>query len=202
MTKREPAEALRRMRSDKEHGKLGQARDGIRLIGWRKSWQVVRSTVARSYWDWRYPPPTPDWESAGVSPGRLMAREDDTAGGFTTRFERADLEVVFLAPDLVRVTWHPGLDPVPYGIEKQQWPPTDHTDLSVDLADDGTLAFRTRDGALLRRDAPPARHDDGWRHQATLHPDEQVHGLGERALPFDMRGHACQMWQRGPGGHY
>src|SRR5947209_15900262 len=122
MTKREPADALRRMRSDKEPGKLGQARDGIRLLGWRKSWQVARSTVARSYWDWRYPPPVLDWEGPGISPGRLLSR-DDSSSGFTARFERADLEVLFLAPDLVRVTWHPGIDPVPYGLEKQDWLP-------------------------------------------------------------------------------
>jgi alpha-glucosidase len=29
-----------------------------------------------------------------------------------------------------------------------------------------------------------------------------VHGLGERALPFDVRGHSCTMWNRGPGGRY
>ncbi|HEV3351985.1 MAG TPA: TIM-barrel domain-containing protein [Acidimicrobiales bacterium] len=201
MTNREPARLLRRLRPVKEPGKLRQALDGIRLLGWRKSWQVARSTAAHAFWDWRYPTPAPDWERPGTRPGRLLAR-DDCPDGFSARFEHAELEVRFLAPDLVRVTWHPGLDPVPYGIDPQEWPTATSRELSVDLADDGTLEFRATDGRLLRRDLPPERHGQGWRHRAGLHQGERVHGLGERALPFDLRGHSCEMWNRGPGGRY
>lgn len=201
MSGREPAKLLRRLRPAKEPGKVRQALDGIRLIGWRKSWQVARSTVAGAYWDWRCGPPAPDWDSPPLQPGRLL-RRDDAPDGFTARFEHADLDVRILASDLVRVTWHPGLDPVPYAIDRQTWPPAPHPDIHVDVSDDGTIEFRTSYGRLLRRDLPPERHGPGWRHRAELHADERVHGLGERALPFDLRGHSCEMWNQGPGGRY
>jgi alpha-glucosidase len=180
---------------------LHQALDGIRLLGWRKSWQVARSTVTHAYWDWRYPAPRPSWDRPGSSPGRLLNR-DSCTDGFSARFERADLEVRFLAADMVRVTWHPGLDPVPYALERHEWPVPESRELVVDLTDDGTLSFTRTDGRLLRRDLPPERHGEGWRHRAALHPGERVHGLGERALPFDLRGHSVEIWNRGPGGRY
>lgn len=203
MTKREPAKLLRRLRPAKEPGKLHQALDGIRVLGPRKSWQVALSTATHAYWDWRYPAPRPTWDAPGSTPGCLLAR-DECPDGFNARFERADLEVRFLAADLLRVTWHPGLDPVPYAIERHDWAGTapEAAELAVDLSDDGALAFTTNDGRLLRRDSPPQRHGDGWHHGAALHDGERVHGLGERALPFDLRGHSVEIWNRGPGGRY
>src|SRR5207253_328582 len=82
------------------------------------------------------------------------------------------------------------------------WSPVVQPELTVDLADDGTLTFTTADGRPLRSDRPPLRHGPGWRHQAPLRTGEQIHGLGERALPFDLRGHTCAMWNSEPGGHY
>src|SRR5205807_6338960 len=101
-----------------------------------------------------------------------------------------------------RVTWHPGADPLPYAIAETAWSPVAQPELTVDLADDGTLTFTTADGRPLRSDRPPLRHGPGWRHQAPLRTGEQIHGLGERALPFDLRGHTCAMWNSEPGGHY
>jgi alpha-glucosidase len=202
VTKREPAQLLRRLRPATELGTLRQALDGIRLLGWRKSLQVARSTVAHGYWDWRYPMPSPDWAAPGTGPGRLLTREEGP-NGFTVRFDAADLEVRHLASDLVRVTWHPGVDPVPYAIARHEWSGSATApDIVAELSDDGTLEFHAADGSLLRRDLPPERHGEGWRHRARLHADERVHGLGERALPFDLRGHSCEMWNRGPGGRY
>ncbi len=43
-------------------------------------------------------------------------------GGLTVNFENAQLEVRFLAPDFVRVTWTPGELPYPYTIARTQWP--------------------------------------------------------------------------------
>ena len=77
MTKREPAKLLARLRPAKEPGKVRQALDGIRLIGWRKSWQVVRSAAEHAYWDRRYPVRSPDWDAPGVTPGRLIDRNDN-----------------------------------------------------------------------------------------------------------------------------
>jgi alpha-glucosidase len=191
------------MKPATEPGKLRQALNGVRLMGVRKSIQVLVSTGQTMWWDRRFAPRPPDWRSLGQTPGRLRARiELDSGSGFTAQFDHAELEVRFLARDLVRVTWHPGLDPVPYAIARRDWPPVDEPEITVDLADDGALTFRTLDASVLRRDLPPTRHGTGWRHLAVLHEDEQVHGLGERALPFDLRGHTCAMWNAEPGGHY
>jgi alpha-glucosidase len=131
-----------------------------------------------------------------------LLNQETRPDGFTASFERADLEVRFLAADLVRVTWHPGLDPVPYALERHEWPVPESRDVVVDLTDDGTLAFSTTDSRLLRRDLPPERHGDGWHHRAALHVGERVHGMGERALAFDLRGQSVEIWNRGPGGRY
>ncbi|HEY9618656.1 MAG TPA: alpha-glucosidase, partial [Microcoleaceae cyanobacterium] len=56
------------------------------------------------------------------SPGKLL-RAESWARGAYFYFERAELEVYFLKPDFVQLTWQPGLLPVPYALAKS----IDHT---------------------------------------------------------------------------
>jgi len=203
MTKREPAQVLARLRAGKqgkEPGKLAQAINGIQVIGFRKSLQTVLCTAQKAWWERRHAPPAPVWGSRGVGPGRMLKLEPDPPH-CRARFEHAELDVRWLASDLVRITWHPGADPVPYAIAREQWPSFEPGGFGVGIEEDGSLVFRVED-RLLRRDLPPVRHGTGWCHRAVLHPDEQVHGLGERALPFDLRGTTSTMWNSEPGGHY
>ncbi len=57
-------------------------------------------------------------DATPVTPGGLQRVEvwNPGPGAVVFHFERARLEVVFLAADVVRVSWGPGITPVPYAI--------------------------------------------------------------------------------------
>jgi alpha-glucosidase len=143
------------------------------------------------------------------------AAESD-ARGAAVDFERARLECLFLAPDLVRVSWGPGLQPLPYALAKTRWPgcATDLRDaggggtrlegpeVRVDIGPEGGLDFAGPRGSLLRRDRPPALDGRGWTLCSAPLGGESLHGLGLRAAGFDLRPGDYRMWNRDPGGSY
>ncbi|WP_026098946.1 glycoside hydrolase family 31 protein [Kamptonema formosum] len=133
------------------------------------------------------------------SPGKLLQAEPAVRGAHFY-FERAELEVSFLAPDFVRVDWFPGIPPVPYGICRHDWPEVEKalekTDegwsvssesLKVTVGVDGSLKWSDSAGVTLREELPPRRKNEGWVHQARLRKEESLYGLGERAAPLDLR---------------
>jgi alpha-glucosidase len=140
-----------------------------------------------------------------------------TAKGAHFYFEKAELEISILAPDLVRVDWFPGIPPVPYAISKQDWqevetvleetaegwtvsskPPAEQasTALKVIISVDGSLKFYDSTGQTLREELPPQRSRQGWTHQARLREEEHIYGLGERAAPLNLRA-AREMTEKG-----
>jgi alpha-glucosidase len=169
---------------------LGYAPKALRFSRWKD--RVERDLVI--------PPPAETF----ASPGKLLQAEARPQGA-QLYFERAELEITFLAPDLVRLTWQPGLLPVPYGIVPQDWPPVateleaaaegwtvyslaaDSRVLQVDIAPDGSITYRDGQGQVLRREQPPAKPGEGWTHRTELHPEEAIYGLGERATPLNLR---------------
>jgi alpha-glucosidase len=188
---------------------------GARLLGPRRTLQVIRYSLQKAWLDWWYAPATPRWDTAGVPPGSLVEADaaDPSSARFT--FGWGDLEVRFLAPDLVRVTWHPGADPVPVAIARTEWPPCEvrrgrsgdatvlaSAELEATVAGDGAITFQTPAGAVLRHVLPPRWHERGWAYRALLAADERVHGLGERAAPLDLRPGTYRLWNTGPGGSY
>lgn len=139
-----------------------------------------------------------------TSPGKLLQAEARPQGA-QIYFERAELEVEFLAADLVRLTWQPGLLPVPYGIGPQDWSSVStgleataegwtvfslsgaSRELQVVIAQDGSITYLNSQGQVLRREQPPAKPGEGWTHRAELRSEEAVYGLGERAAPLNLR---------------
>ena len=89
-----------------------------RHYGLKQALPIIQFTSLRNRLDREYQldlqtQPT----SLDVVPGRL--REVKTiSGGAYFRFERATLEAIFLAPDLVRLTWEPGQLPVACALAK------------------------------------------------------------------------------------
>ncbi len=149
--------------------------------------------------------------SAPVVPGDLQGVET-SPGGAVCRFQRMDLELQFLAADLLRVTWGPAPLPVPYVLAKTEWPPPAvrvlrsdghvemHSEaLRVDVERDGALRLRTPAGRLLREERPPERRGESWRHRAPLRPREHLYGLGNRVRPLNLRGQRLGIWNRDPG---
>jgi len=116
---------------------------------------------------------------------------------------------------LVRITWQPGVLPVPFALARDAWAPPETrldqsdavvtvatSELRVTVGGDGAVEVRDDDGRLLRREEPPLRHDPGWAIRWTLADNDRVHGLGERAASFDLRGGSYELWNKGPGGNY
>jgi len=155
-------------------------------------------------------------------PGRALdARPVVGAGGGVVgarcRFEEAELELLFLAPDTVRVSWLTDQAPPPWGIT--DWaaaPPGSPVEpsleapggpwtlrsplLSVHVSPDGSVRFVSGTGALLRHELPPIRRGTARTLRALLRPGERVAGLGEQAGPLDLSGSAHRLWARDPGG--
>ncbi len=148
------------------------------------------------------------------TPGKLKNSEA-IPGGARVQFENAEVEILFLAEDLVRVTWQPGELPAGYGLADVEWMPieTEAHDtgllfsvcsdkLQIFVTPEGMLKYLDENGQVLRIEQPPQRQDQRWTHQADLDPDEHVYGLGERAAPLNLRGGAYHMWNTDPGGSY
>lgn len=142
-----------------------------------------------------------------------VARE---TGGVRLTLEHGDLEILVLAPDLIRVSWLPGLEPVPYAIAKppQEWSSPDFeweeresawelrtSALALRIGQDGSLTWLDARGRLLREDLPPERAGQRLRHRARLRGEEHIYGLGERAFPLNLRGRIYTLWSFDPNSY-
>lgn len=147
------------------------------------------------------PPPAETFSQ----PGKLV-RAEPIAQGAQVYFEQAELEVAFLTPDLVRLNWKPGLPPVPYAIARHEWEPvatqldetaegwvvssrspTDDPVMQVTIRNDGGITFADAAGTILREELPPEKPGDGWTQRSRLRSEEAIYGLGERAVPLNLR---------------
>ena len=159
-------------------------------------------------------------------PGSLQAVEPIQCGAIF-RYAYSNLEVKFLASDLVRISWSPGKEPIPYGIAKAEWPPVQvdlvqnvvgwqltSDQLSVHLSEDGGIKFTDPGGVNMRSDLPPERSDplfpasgslhqeSSWTLRTRMEPESAIFGLGLRASPLNLRGRSYRMWNTDPPGGY
>ncbi len=162
-------------------------------------------------------------DAAAVSPGRLERVEvwNPQPGTTQFHFERARLEVAFLAGDVVRVTWGPGPDPVPYAITEALSGPVSEiqahpldvlradgpwvlrsASLEVTVSPDGSLRTARPGGTLLRNESAPARRGSAWEQSFSMRAGERMCGLGEQASGIDLRGGTFTLWNTDPGGSW
>ncbi len=153
-------------------------------------------------------------------PGRLL-EVTSLPGGARFAFERAGLEIRFLAPDLVRLSWEPGQPPPPYAIAKNeaQWQPVEthihqrngdfhliSPSLHLLISADGAISFLTLQGDCLRASTPPQfrllPEGSAWTDSFQLKEDEHLYGLGEHAGPLNLRGVHFRLWNNDPAGSY
>jgi alpha-glucosidase len=193
----------------------------LRSLGIRKVIPILQYTLQRDRLDRRYLQriqPEPPGEP--VPPGAVQDMEI-LPNGSRFSYECADLEIQFLAPDLVQVSWSPGIPPLPYALSEKEWTGAKilrletgdgwsySTDaLEVKIGRQGALTFQMPGGQVLRSDLPPTRPiqpsnaPTPWSHTTRLAPDEHIYGLGERAAPLNRRGRSYSMWNTDPGGSY
>lgn len=149
-----------------------------------------------------------------ISPGKFQTVEIlENAANF--EFENSNLEVFFVSPDIVRISWEPGEIPIPYTLIETEWP-----DVNLDISQDndgwnfssdsfilhinegGVVTYRDLNGHILRKEFPPFRMDNSWFHFTEMEPDLHIYGLGERASSLNLRGGEYQIWNTDPRGSY
>jgi alpha-glucosidase len=182
---------------------------GLRTIRYTRQRDRLDRNYAANY-------PTGSFQEVGE-----LVHASGSVGGACFKYQRAEMEMQFLAPDLVRVSWRPGKEPVPYALSTQEWSEVaiemaniegEHLltseALQVRIQSGGALLFKDSRGALLRSELPPeyrtAEKEEfiQWRQRARLDSTEAIYGLGERAAALDRRGGSYRMWNSDPGGSY
>ncbi len=132
------------------------------------------------------------------------------------------LNVTFLAPDLVSLTWiqdEPEPEfPIPYALVKGEldW---DGVDFGIDdrgeevvvvgeqlqvhvSRADSSVTLTDAEGRVIRRSLGFAWAQSGEvRERVALSPEERCFGLGERATPWNRRGQVHILWNRDPAGY-
>lgn len=149
-----------------------------------------------------------------LPPGDLQSTEP-TQRGVRLVFAGAALEVEFLAADVVRLTWDPGVPPAPDALSgAPPWPAPEVTvdsgpegvsvsvaALSVRVAEDGSVTAMIG-GVERRRWSPPLRRGESWQSRFRPLDGERFFGLGEQAAGADLRGGRFRLWNRDPGGSW
>ncbi len=200
--------------SDNQPGFVDLVRAGVRLVGIRGSLQTARFSLRKARLDRRYERsrPTGPEVRPGV-PGEV--RREGAARIYP--FGELELEVLFLDQNLVRLTWTPGRLPVPSALTDEPGPLGGQgvevleeddgrrlrtVELDLTIALDGGIDLCDGQGNLVRRERPPVRTAEKWTATVDLAPDDRVHGLGERAAPFDLRPGTYGLWNTEQSGSY
>ncbi|HMK62206.1 MAG TPA: TIM-barrel domain-containing protein, partial [Acidimicrobiales bacterium] len=183
---------------------------GLRTVGEVVAHSARRRRLGSSEWAERTPHEDP------VEPGALLECEQlDHGARFV--FERAELEVLVLADDVVRLSWIPGDEPLPYAaVPPSHWKApavqlAPHASggqrlrspgLEVHVASNGEVSLLRLDGTLLRQERAPRRRRNWWEHRYRPRAGERLSGLGEQAAGVDLSGGRYRLWNRDPGGSW
>ena len=208
---------------------LKQILTSVQFIGLPATLRIVQATLLRDWYERRFREPAAP-EIAPKSPGELLGVEAAPSGA-RCKFTNAELEILFLTPHLVRLSWEPGQLPLPYAIAKTEWLPVDVTisssrrprrqgrrleqngftltsgEVSLTVGADGGITYHAGD-VELRAEHPPRWEGEAWTQHSRLDAEERIHGLGERAATLNLRASApessvtYQMRNTDPGGHY
>jgi len=185
---------------------------GLRTAGLANSLRSLRYALYKDRLERRYLDQEPPVQT--LRPGSLLDATQ-IGRGACFRFEHAELEILFLAPDLARLSWSPGRVPLPYAQSGADWPPAEVTlkeadqgwtlesaSLHLDVGQEGKVRFLDGQGRILRTDLPPEKAGEGWVQGAELAPEEHIYGLGEQTGPMNRRGTSNRMWNSNPGSSY
>jgi alpha-glucosidase len=184
---------------------------GVRLIGLGNARRAVLYARRRDRIDRRFAGRAA--QGRAHDPGRLL-EVTPVAGGLLARFERDSLELLLLAPNLVRTTWGDAPrhsyavvadpDPLPQvRLEMREGGARIVGDrLAVELEGSGAVRVVDATGTLLREEGPPLRRGTEWSQRMSFPLGTPFYGLGERARGFPLRPGRYRLWHRDPGGSY
>lgn len=198
---------------------LSEARLFFSFAGVNTTLATLRYTLRRRQWDRRTPPVVFEHLSTeSNSPGRLIEVQT-VPGGASFVFERAGLEAVYLATDLVRFSWEPGQPPLPYALEDRKWNPPEinvsqtaegfhivSPAIRITVHPNGAVTSSDGRGVEIRSVNPPrfkpASHGPTWTEAIRLRSEEHLYGLGEHTAPLNLRGRTFTFWNSDPSGSY
>ncbi len=185
---------------------------GVRFIGLSTTLASLRYAVRRSRQDARYRRTSRHGET--LAPGKIT-QACSIPQGARFYFEQAELEILYLAPDLIRVSWTPGEPPVPYAISDRSWEGDtvelveqdglwclEGTQYYVEVKLTGEIHYATKDRRTLREELAPRRKDQCWELEVNIPEEAVILGLGERAAGLNLRGNNFRFWNLDPGGSY
>jgi len=212
---------------------LGKFIDGVKTLGLNVTLQSALYPLRKRFYSAKFTSPAPAGNAATTYTfaGRVLAHHQTPAAGdigrqtLDLRCENAQVQLVLLAADLIRVRVRPNsrleqpahqpAEPFSYAVctKAADWPPTP---FSLHEEQDAltirteklhchidknpfALTFLDPDGAVICADAAGA----GWRGDNVacwkrLPPDERIYGLGQKTTPLDKRGVITSMWNRDP----
>lgn len=170
----------------------------IRFLGILNTLRTILSTLHRDFIEWRFR--RPQSTAQKTKPGPLRsASVTDRGGNF--EFTNAELEIRFLKPDLINLTWKPGKETPAYARSKEEWPRVSVTSeptpqggyalstkkLTVTISTYGKVVIKDKQDQIIRTEHPPRKQGERWFHDIPLEMDEKIHGLGEKAGPLNLR---------------
>ncbi|HTX62868.1 MAG TPA: hypothetical protein VMD28_04480, partial [Acidimicrobiales bacterium] len=195
-------------------------------LGFETSVAVVGNSLAAAAANRRDAPgrEAPQDPGALVEVGTVRERRTDRSGrqrrvavGLRCTFTHADVEVRFLADDLLRVSWGPDPEPEPWALAgdplderpgrlgsvkvtaDRDDPGARSATLAVRVRPDGSVLVLTAAGELLAHELPPLRAGRSREHRQLLRQGERLVGLGEQAGGLALAG-PHRLWNRDPGG--
>ncbi|MGD8848829.1 MAG: glycoside hydrolase family 31 protein [Anaerolineales bacterium] len=185
----------------------------LRFMGWETPYRAILFSLTRDRQDrGERVADRPD-PLTWVSPGSIQSYAA-TAHGAEFKFENAQLEILFLSSDVVRVSWQPGEPPVPYAIEENFWPGADVTlsqddqnftleaeQTSIQVGPNGKLSW-VHHGISICQQEQPVRNGSVWKFKSALEEKSAVFGLGGRTHSLNLIGGSYRGWNRDPGGSY
>ncbi len=190
-----------------------------KIFGIRKVYLMSRYSIFREGRDRRYRRLLQRAaQQPATEPGNLV-QASEISNGAQFDFDKASLEVQFLAEGVTRLTWTPGSLPLPYGLRRTEWMGAaanlsrhgqqwmlSSPGLKIEVKSDGALRFTYPDGRMIHAQRPPAWQGDpqspAWTAVAELAPEECIYGLGEQTWNLNRRGAQARMWNTDPYGAY
>lgn len=189
----------------------------LRSLGLRGVPDIIRTDQKKNRQDRQFERNLPD--QGPNQPGKLLeARLEGNA--LLARYTSASLEAVYLADNLLRLTWQPGKLPIPYAIARSDWPTCEcrfedsesrpvyrSARLALHLDEQGGWQLCDAAGQALR-DELPAEFFTGsneavrWTSRARLEQDECLSGLGLHSGGLNLRGRGYSLWNSDPGGYH
>lgn len=197
----------------------------LKVLFWLKSLFFLQYYPLSLWYSWKRDRCDRTYHAQTLTTSTLVGKglqATSTNRGVDFEFEQASLELEFLTPDFICLTWQPGRLPVPYALADQEWEPVcialeeqpqgwvvSSDALSVTVNWDGSITVRDQVGQIVRQELPPQRQGDRWQHTAQLFSKEGIYGLGERAASLNLRAGATsecpkvyQLWNYDPGNIY